>query len=133
MKKRYALKLIAACAIAASATAAFAQDVIKIANIVELSGGGATAGTNFKNGVELAVKEREASQPPLYQVMFVLLEGEPPRLHLGEAQSRPLTLDTQTSKSELTLGVQAGEHTWDCQWEYATDLFTEETVARSCA
>ena len=30
---------------------------IKIANIVELSGAGATSGTNFKNGVELAVKE----------------------------------------------------------------------------
>lgn len=60
MKKRYALKLIAACAMAVTATAGFAQDVIKIANIVELSGGGATAGTNFKNGVELAVKEINA-------------------------------------------------------------------------
>ena len=61
MNKRFALKLIAACAIAASATAGFAQDVIKIANIVELSGGGASAGTNFKNGVELAVKEVNAA------------------------------------------------------------------------
>lgn len=61
MQKRFALKLIAACAIAVSATASFAQDVIKIANIVELSGGGATAGTNFKNGVELAVKEINAA------------------------------------------------------------------------
>lgn len=61
MKKRFALKLIAACAIAMAATAGFAQDVIKIANIVELSGGGATAGTNFKNGVELAVKEINAA------------------------------------------------------------------------
>lgn len=61
MKKRFALKLIAACAITISATASFSQDVIKIANIVELSGGGATAGTNFKNGVELAVKEINAS------------------------------------------------------------------------
>ncbi len=61
MKKRFALKVIAACAIATVATAGFAQDVIKIANIVELSGGGATAGTNFKNGVELAVKEINAS------------------------------------------------------------------------
>lgn len=60
MKKRFALKLIATCAIAITATAGFAQDVIKIANIVELSGGGATAGTNFKNGVELAVKEINA-------------------------------------------------------------------------
>jgi len=61
MKKRFALKLIAVCAIAMGATAGFAQDVIKIANIVELSGGGATAGTNFKNGVELAVKEINAA------------------------------------------------------------------------
>lgn len=61
MKKRFALKLIAVCAIAMAATAGFAQDVIKIANIVELSGGGATAGTNFKNGVELAVKEINAA------------------------------------------------------------------------
>jgi branched-chain amino acid transport system substrate-binding protein len=61
MNKRFTLKLIAACAIGVSATAGFAQDTIKIANIVELSGGGATAGTNFKNGVELAVKEINAS------------------------------------------------------------------------
>jgi branched-chain amino acid transport system substrate-binding protein len=38
-----------------------AQAQIKIAAIVELSGGGATAGTNFKNGAELAVKEINAS------------------------------------------------------------------------
>ena len=38
-----------------------AQTTIKIANIVELSGGGATAGTNFKNGVEMAVKEINAA------------------------------------------------------------------------
>jgi branched-chain amino acid transport system substrate-binding protein len=39
---------------------AWAQN-IKIANIVELSGAGATSGTNFKNGVELAVKEINAA------------------------------------------------------------------------
>ena len=61
MKKRFTLKLIAACALITSATGLFAQDVIKISNIVELSGGGATAGTNFKNGIELAVKEINAS------------------------------------------------------------------------
>lgn len=57
MQKRFALRLIAACALAASASAAFAQDVIKIANIVESSGGGATPGTYFRDGIELAVKE----------------------------------------------------------------------------
>jgi branched-chain amino acid transport system substrate-binding protein len=34
---------------------------IKIAGIYELSGAGATSGTNFKNGVELAVKEINAA------------------------------------------------------------------------
>jgi len=61
MQKRFTLQLIAACALAMAGTAGFAQDVIKIANIVELSGGGATAGTNFKNGVELAVREINAN------------------------------------------------------------------------
>jgi branched-chain amino acid transport system substrate-binding protein len=61
MKKRFALKFIAVAAFAVSAGASFGQNVIKIANIVELSGGGATAGTNFKNGVELAVKEINAA------------------------------------------------------------------------
>ncbi len=61
MQKRNTLKLIAACAALVCSTATFAQETIKIANIVELSGGGATAGTNFKNGVELAVKEINAA------------------------------------------------------------------------
>ena len=38
-----------------------AQQTIKIANIVELSGPGTTSGTNFKDGVMLAVKEINAS------------------------------------------------------------------------
>jgi len=53
--------MLAACAVMTCAGTAIAQDVIKISNIVELSGGGATAGTNFKNGVELAVKEINAA------------------------------------------------------------------------
>jgi branched-chain amino acid transport system substrate-binding protein len=52
--------LLLAATAALSAGAAFAQP-IKIANIVELSGAGATSGTNFKNGVELAVKEINAA------------------------------------------------------------------------
>ena len=54
------LKTLAACAALAAAGFAQAQD-IKIANIVELSGPGTTAGTLFKNGVELAIKEINAA------------------------------------------------------------------------
>ena len=51
----------AGIAMTAMAASAQAQQPIKIATIVELSGAGATSGTNFKNGVELAVKEINAS------------------------------------------------------------------------
>ncbi|MEY2953527.1 MAG: hypothetical protein RLZZ401_1614, partial [Pseudomonadota bacterium] len=65
MTRHFALDTLAACAILACAAlpvgTALAQNTIKIANIVELSGGGASAGTNFKNGVELAVKEINAA------------------------------------------------------------------------
>jgi len=49
-----------AAALVAGATAAQAQ-TIKLAVIQELSGAGATAGTNAKNGIELAVKEINAA------------------------------------------------------------------------
>lgn len=54
-------RLGAAAALLALAGAGFAAEPIKIANVVELSGAGATSGTNFKNGVELAVKEINAN------------------------------------------------------------------------
>jgi branched-chain amino acid transport system substrate-binding protein len=61
MKKFDTIKLIAACAIAACSQASFGQETIKIANIVELSGGGASPGTYFRDGIELAVKEINAA------------------------------------------------------------------------
>ena len=53
--------LAAALALAALATPVHAQDVIKVAGIYELSGGGASPGTYFRDGVELAVKEINAA------------------------------------------------------------------------
>jgi branched-chain amino acid transport system substrate-binding protein len=61
MQKRSTLKLLAICAMLAAAQTSFAQQVIKIANIVELSGGGASPGTYFRDGIELAVKEINAA------------------------------------------------------------------------
>jgi branched-chain amino acid transport system substrate-binding protein len=57
MKPQLPAATVIACLLAAQA--AHAQ--IKIAVIQELSGTGATAGTNFKNGVELAIKEINAA------------------------------------------------------------------------
>ena len=61
MQKRNTLKCLAAAALLASTALAQAQEVIKVANIVELSGGGASPGTYFRDGVELAIKEINAA------------------------------------------------------------------------
>jgi branched-chain amino acid transport system substrate-binding protein len=54
--------VLIAAGLALALHTAWAQDkVIKIANVIELSGAGATSGTNFKNGVELAIKEINAT------------------------------------------------------------------------
>ena len=55
-------RTLLAFALTAGALSAQAQQApIKIASLVELSGTGATAGTNFKNGIDLAVKEINAA------------------------------------------------------------------------
>jgi branched-chain amino acid transport system substrate-binding protein len=61
MPVTFARRATLALALATCAAAAPAQDVIKIAGIYELSGAGASAGTYFKDGVELAVKEINAN------------------------------------------------------------------------
>src|SRR5215471_1893814 len=52
---------VAALALAATSAVLAQQGPVKIIGLMELSGTGATAGTNFDNGVKLAVKEINAS------------------------------------------------------------------------
>ena len=52
------ISITLACSLSTPAQAA---DSVKLASIVELTGSGATAGTNFKNGVNLAIKEINAA------------------------------------------------------------------------
>ena len=58
---RTVLAAATASVLALTAGIAQAQATIKIASIQELSGGGATVGTNFKNGMDLAIKEINAA------------------------------------------------------------------------
>jgi hypothetical protein len=51
--------LLGALLAVATATSAFAQP-IKLADVAELSGGGATVGTNWKNCIDLAIEEINA-------------------------------------------------------------------------
>ena len=84
----------------------------------------------FERLVELTVKERELGRHPVYQVMFVLLEESLDELRLGDAISRPLWVDTGTSKNDLTLDIQVTGNEWICRFEYETDLFNQPQIER---
>lgn len=60
MRTIHAIAMLAAAGIAAASSAS-AQDTLKIPNIIEMSGAGATVGNNWKNGLEIAVEEINAA------------------------------------------------------------------------
>ncbi|WP_345796373.1 ABC transporter substrate-binding protein [Castellaniella sp. MT123] len=59
--KKYALAAALGAAAVGFAVPSVAADTVKIAEIMELTGPGTTSGTNFKDGVNLAVKEINAA------------------------------------------------------------------------
>ena len=61
MKTTFKIKSILGSAVFAAATLASAQQTVPIFGLVELSGTGATSGSNFDNGIKLAVKEINAA------------------------------------------------------------------------
>ena len=61
MMKTHIARAAAALALAFGAVTAQAQNAVKVYGLVELSGTGATSGTNFNDGVRLAVKEINAA------------------------------------------------------------------------
>jgi branched-chain amino acid transport system substrate-binding protein len=60
MKLRHLLAAVTVATLSAAAPV-HAQDIIKIPNVIELSGAGATVGLNWKNGSTLAVEEINAA------------------------------------------------------------------------
>ncbi len=61
MPNYFNLKSLAAGVVLAAASASWAQQAVPIFGLVELSGTGATSGSNFDNGIKLAVKEINAA------------------------------------------------------------------------
>lgn len=59
--RKYALAAALGAAALGFAASAAAAETLKLAEIVELTGPGATSGTNLKNGVDLAIKEINAA------------------------------------------------------------------------
>ncbi len=77
---------------------------------------------------------RSLSHSPLFQVMFVLQNAPLEELRLDGVGVSPLSAEALgrevTAKYDLTLEVAERNGELDCRWEYASDLFDGETVAR---
>ena len=84
----------------------------------------------FEQMVELAGNQRIHDHQPLYQATFVFVQEGRAAVQLGTADARPLPIETETIKCDLTLSIEAVGEAWTGRFDYAADLFTPETVAR---
>lgn len=74
----------------AAATFAPAAEPIRLADVAELSGGGATVGTNWRNGIDLAIEEINAKGGVL---------GRPLQVTHADSQSNPGIARAQVQKA----------------------------------
>ncbi|GAB4192333.1 MAG: hypothetical protein OHK0022_06440 [Roseiflexaceae bacterium] len=99
----------------------------------------------FATLVERLPVAREANRAPLFQVMFALQQGrigssgdlgmfavgaEEARLELGDLRVAPLALEQTATQFELTLLAAETEHGLALAFQYNTDLFLPQTIAR---
>ncbi|MGH9363592.1 MAG: non-ribosomal peptide synthetase, partial [Thermoanaerobaculia bacterium] len=84
----------------------------------------------FERLVEELQPKRDLSRQPLFQAMFALQSAPVPAVDLPGLRLSPLTIETSTSKFDLSLEVAESPEGLRATFEYATDLFDEERIAR---
>ncbi len=80
--------------------------------------------------VERCVKERDTSRNPLFDVMLVFQNMEPPRLHIPGLALSESDLENKTAKFDLNLEAMEEQGQLVFSLEYRTTLFTEQTARR---
>src|SRR5439155_25259225 len=84
----------------------------------------------FEKLVEELQPVRDLSRTPLFQVMFVLQNAPAPALVLPELRLEALAVTSETAKFDLALSITEGGGELVGTWEYNTDLFDAEPIAR---
>ncbi|MEM9486281.1 MAG: amino acid adenylation domain-containing protein, partial [Cyanobacteria bacterium P01_F01_bin.116] len=84
----------------------------------------------FEQVVETLQPQRSLAHSPLFQVMFMLQNIPRTPLELPNMTVTPLTAESVAAKFDLTLSVEESDQGLVGQWEYNTDLFEPETIAR---
>src|SRR4029077_8554479 len=71
--------------------------------------------------------ERDLSRHPIFQVFFAQVPYAP----LGLDEAEPFDASLSTSRFDITLFVEEeADDQLELVWEYATDLFVDETIER---
>ncbi len=84
----------------------------------------------FEQLVEALQPQRSLSHHPLFQVMFVLHNAPTPTLELPELTLTPLERERTVAKFDLTLSMSETDTGLIGIWEYNSDLFEADTIAR---
>lgn len=84
----------------------------------------------FEKLVEALEPERDRGHTPLFQVMFILHDAPRSTFELPGLRLSTVEVDTGTSKFDLTLEIIDTGQTLDMAFEYTTDLFDADTIAR---
>ncbi|MGA9770376.1 MAG: amino acid adenylation domain-containing protein [Blastocatellia bacterium] len=84
----------------------------------------------FEKLVEELQPERSLNSTPMFRVAFALQTSYRDELNLGSVDVNYLSIENGTSKFDLTLSLEETEQGLSGWFEYNTDLFDEETIAR---
>ncbi|MEH1814615.1 MAG: amino acid adenylation domain-containing protein [Nostoc sp.] len=84
----------------------------------------------FEKLVEEVQPERDISHTPLFQVMFALQNTPLPTLEMQELTLSQFEFDSGTAQFDLSVDISEGESGLRGWFEYNTDLFDGETIAR---
>ena len=84
----------------------------------------------FERVVAEVRRDRDPSYSPVFQLLFVLQNAMPAPTELAGLQMSQIRVDAKLSKFDMTLGM--GEHPEGLHgsFEYATDLFDDDTITR---
>lgn len=83
---------------------------------------------SFVELIELLNPERSLSHHPLFQIMFTFNETGTSGFSLGSAAVEQINLCRKFSRFDLTLEITLEQNQLALTWEYATHLFSVETI-----
>jgi non-ribosomal peptide synthetase component F/NRPS condensation-like uncharacterized protein/alpha-ketoglutarate-dependent taurine dioxygenase len=84
----------------------------------------------FAKLIEILRPERKTIHTPLFQVLFVLQNAPMPPLELPGLTLTLLEVDNKTAKFDLALFLTETDGGIEGTWNYSTDLFDRNTIAR---